>query len=179
MMVPLRIHLILLFAIAFCGGLCSYRLANASEQSDALILYPNARDVRSEQQGGTDQLINHVDAVYPASGVIDWISEKLQSTGWQPLMYDFLNPGLPSSHSQGWTYFLHGLADPEVCVHQWLGDWKDASGNIVRYGFRYQHRGCDTSNLSDLEVVAIYIPADVARKTQQVFEQWKKEHELR
>jgi hypothetical protein len=131
------------------------------------MLYPDATSIRFETRGSIDLLSYHVSSKFPATQVIDWISDKLQKTGWEPLKYDFLNPNLPSSHVTGWTYFLHGIKDPTVCVHQWLGDWKDASGNIVRYGFRYKQVGCSTLALTDLEVDGWYTPADVARQTQK------------
>lgn len=120
----------------------------------------------------------HVSSKFPATPVIGWISDRLQKAGWEPLKYDFLNPDSPSSHVTGWTYFLDGRKRPAPCVHQWLGDWKDASGNIVRYGFRYTQPGCSTFALTDLEVNAWYIPADVARQTQQHLEKWKKDGNL-
>ena len=79
----------------------------------------------------------------------------------------------------GWTYFLDGRKRPPPCVHQWLGDWKDAFGNIVRYGFRYAEPGCSTLDLTDLEVNAWYIPADVARQTQKNLEKWKQDGKLK
>lgn len=117
----------------------------------------------------------HVTSKFPATPVIELISKKLQKAGWEPLKYDFLNPSLPSSHVTGWTYFLDGTKDPTQCVHQWLRDWKDPSGNIVIYAFRYEQLGCSTSALTDLLVVAWYAPADVARQLQQASEQWKKD----
>ena len=50
----------------------------------------------------------------------------------------------------GWTYFLDGTKDPTQCVHQWLGDWKDPSGNIVTYGFRYEQLSCSTVALRQI-----------------------------
>jgi len=164
-----------ILCIVICAGLYNdWQQAGASERSVALISYPDATEIRFGEQGSTDRLSYHVSSKFPATPVIDWISDKLQKVGWEPLKYDFLNPNLPSSHLTGWTYFLDERKGPALCVHQWLGDWKDASGNIVRYGFRYAQPGCSTLALTDLEVNAWYIPADVARQTQQNLEKWKK-----
>jgi hypothetical protein len=171
------------FALLFCfvigAGLYEGRQqVDADERPAALILYPNATSIQSDQQGSSDRLSYHVSSKFPAAPVIDWISDELQKAGWEPLKYDFLNPNSPSSQVTGWTYFLDGRKSPAPCVHQWLGDWKDAPGNIVRYGFRYVDQGCSTLALTDLEVDVWYIPTDLARQTQQNLEKWKKDGKL-
>jgi hypothetical protein len=65
-----------------------------------------------------------------------------------------------------------------------MSQWKDSSGNIVEYVFRYespvhaQDPLCtnDTSNLTELEVDGIYWTASAVKQTNQAFEQWEKEH---
>ncbi|HKN09418.1 MAG TPA: hypothetical protein VJ376_08040, partial [Pseudomonadota bacterium] len=61
----------------------------------------------------------------------------------------------------------------------------DASGNIVRYVFRYKQPGCSMcdlddldvmSNLTDLEVTGTYIPAAVAQMEKEAVEQFEKGH---
>jgi hypothetical protein len=161
--------------VVFCGSLSFDRLAEGSEKTDALILYPGAKAVWSGIVGETRQLRYHLDVRYPASNVIDRITAQLREADWEPLSYDFLNPGLPPSRLRNWDGgFLEGLNQPETCVHLWAGDWKDASGDIVRYMFRYRHHGCATSDLTDLEVIGVYVPATVARQAQQATEQSKK-----
>jgi hypothetical protein len=173
-MIRRRTFLALLIYIAICTVLFNGRQpVEAAEHPAALILYPDATAIRFDKRGSIDLLSYHVSSKFPATPVIEWISDKLQKAGWEPLKYDFLNPELPSSHMTGWTYFLHGIKDPTVCVHQWLGDWKDASGNIVRYGFRYKQVGCGTLALTDLEVDGWYTPADAARQVQKLAKRMK------
>ena len=176
-MIRRRRFLALFVCIVICAVLYNGRQpAEAAEHPAALMLYPDATAVRFDKLGSLDRLGYHVSSKFPATPVIDWISDKLQKTGWEPLKYDFLNPELPSSQVTGWTYFLHSTKDPTVCVHQWLGDWKDASGDIVRYGFRYKQVGCSTLALTDLEVNVWYTPANVARQTQSAIAKWTKDH---
>jgi len=165
------LFVILVFVVQTLG---SMQLANAAEDNPALIVYPGGTGVMAHTRGGMDQLTYDVVAEFPAADVIGWISHKLERAGWEPLKYDFLNPGLQSSQVTGWEYFLDGIKDPIQCIHQWLGQWKDAAGNFVDYGFRYKRSGCETSDLTDLEVNAEYIPAAVFR---QMLEELKKEHE--
>jgi hypothetical protein len=167
--------LALFLCMVVCTGLCSGpRQLEAAEHPAALILYPRATAIKFDERGSTDRLSYHVSSQYPATPVIELVSTKLQRGGWEPLNYDFMNPNVPSSRLRGWQEILQGNKQP-VCIHQWLGDWRDASGNIVTYGFRYKQPKCSTVALTDLEVTAWYTPADVARQEKQVLEKWKKE----
>jgi hypothetical protein len=164
--------------IIICAGLSSgQQQAAAAERPAALILSPGSTGVRFDEQGNTARLSYHVSSKFPATSVIDWISDQLQKAGWKPLKYDFLNPNSPSSHVTGWPYQLDGTKNPALCVHQWLGDWRDPSGNIVRYGFRYKQLGCSTLALTDLEVTGWYTPADVVRQMQQLSDKLKKDRQ--
>lgn len=169
-----RIQIAFLLCIVICAAAYTgqQESVDAVERPSALLLYPNATDVWSGERGGSDQLAYHVHAKFPASGVIGWICYKLQEAGWEALTYDFLNPNLPSSRVQGWQQFPAGLKNRELCVHLWLGSWKDVSGNIVTYAFRYK-QPCSASNPNDLEVVAGYYPAIVARQLHDSAEQLK------
>jgi hypothetical protein len=176
-MVIVRPKLVFLLAIAICGGLffsCRGAVGhNPSGYSDALISYPGAKDVKFFEQNGTTQLIYEVEAKFPASGLIGRISYELEEKGWQALTYDYLNPDLPSSQVQGWTKFIDATKPTEQIVHQWLGDWKDDSENIVRYAFRYGYPKDGAPNLTDLEVSAIYIPAALAKQGQEAVGKFK------
>jgi hypothetical protein len=171
------IQVLVLFLIVVLVDLqtCGMQSVNADENA-ALIMYPSGTAVSTHTLGGTKELTYDVVAKYPASGVITWISQKLQKDGWEPLPYDSLEPDLSSSHVTGWQHFLDGTKKPILCVHQWLGDWKDAAGDVVTYAFRYTQPKCETSDLTDLEVSAIYSPEAVVQNGRQMFEQFKKEH---
>lgn len=158
----------------FAGLLCSGLKIEAAEPPAALTLYPGATDVRFDE-GNAVRVSYHVNSKFPAAPVLGWVSENLRKQGWKPLKYDFLNPSSLSSQVTGWEEIMAGINEPGICVHQWLGSWKDPSGDIVTYGFRYKSRGCSTSDLTDLEVNGWYASSDVARQTQQVLEKLKKE----
>jgi hypothetical protein len=171
------------FAIVVCIGvfvnlLCSSQLTEAGEPPAALISYPGATDVRFDE-GNAVRVSYRVNSKFPAAPVLGWVSENLRKQGWKPLKYDFLNPGSPSSQVTGWEELMAGTNQPGICVHQWLGSWKDSSGDIVTYAFRYKARGCGASELTDLEVNGWYASAEVARQTQQVLERLKKENDIK
>jgi len=171
-----RIFVHLPIFITCFATLCCSSLVGGSEQADVFVVYPNATRVWSGPVGDTTQLRYHLDAPYPASNVISWIAARLQKANWTALANDFLNPDLSPSRMRNWDGgFLEGLKDPGICVHMWTGDWKDPNGNIVRYIFRYRHRGCDTLDLTELEVTVIYMPATVVHRIQKVIGQSKKE----
>ena len=127
------------------------RAVEAAERPAALILYPDATGIQFDERGGADRLSYHVSLKFPAISIIQLIADKLGKGGWEALRYDFMNPNRPSSPLQGWQEFLDGTKKPALCVHQWLGEWKDASGNIVIYAFRYKQPKCSTLALTDIQ----------------------------
>jgi hypothetical protein len=50
---------------------------------------------------------------------------------------------------------------PTKTVHQWMGDWEDKYGNVIRYVFRYTYPKSEKKNLSNLQIHAIYTPASL------------------
>jgi hypothetical protein len=131
------------------------------------MVYSGARDVKFSKYKGTDQLTYRVSEKFPASALIDWISAQLQVKGWEPLLYDFLNPDLPSSPVTGWTKFVDARQAVRYIVNGWGADWKDHAENIVHYGLRYRYPESGDPNLTDLEVVVIYTPALLAKQGQE------------
>lgn len=152
--------------------------AGASQHSDALVIYPGATQIRSSKLGGTDQLSYHLKARLPASGVIDWISAQLWLKQWKWLPYDFLDPNntVGASQVRGWHSFLEPTGG---CVQQWMGDWKDSSGNVVRYVFRYKLPKSCAPDSDDLEVFAIYTPAALVKEGQDAWKKFKQKHKAR
>ena len=148
--------------------------AIASELRPGFFVYPNAKNVRWSKRG--PQLTYQVDIPYPAQPVLTSIATELSGEGWKPLANDFLNPSLPASKSNGWETYRRGISLTGICVHQWIQDWKDSAGNLVRYTFVYEHTGCDTSALRELQVFATYTSAEAARDQQRAIEKWKAEH---
>jgi hypothetical protein len=169
-------------AFVLCIVLCavlydSRRQVEADERPAALIQYPDATAVQYDGRESIFKLSYHVSLKFPAKPVIELISKKLQKDGWQPLKYYFMRPDTLSSQEQGWQQFMDVNEVPALCVRQWLGDWEDASGNIVTYGFRYAEVKC-TNAPSDLEVTGWYTPAYVARQTLEDLESHKKDNNL-
>ncbi|HET6456484.1 MAG TPA: hypothetical protein VFI02_18930 [Armatimonadota bacterium] len=159
-----RLAILLLLVTAFL--VAGYIFTRPSDPS-ALVLLPWATDVHAAKFKGTDQLQYKLTEAYPAKSALTHISEQLQSQGWKPLKEDYLNPGLPSSHVRGWTRFLDGTQQPEQEVRQWMADWTNARGDVVRYGLKYRWPLNGKEDLKTLSVTAIYIPADLARAGKQ------------
>ncbi len=128
--------------------------------SKALVVLPEAIDVNYViTEKGSIQLGYRMKEPYPANGIIDEVSAHLRKNGWTPLKEDYLNPGLLSSHVRGWSRF----EIPAKIVHQWIGDWKDEYGNIVRYAFRYTYPKKEKQNLSILTIYAFLTPASLVK----------------
>lgn len=165
----------LLFVSGICATVqCGVLRANAAEHPKVLLVYPHATGVSHSANGPSDQLTYHVEVKFPASNVIGWISYKLQKEGWEPLTNDFSNPQLPSSHVRGWGEVLYGPNRPGNCVHVWMGDWSNPSGDIVHYDFRYEQGERCTPDATDLKVTAMYVPSAAAQRARQVMEDYMK-----
>jgi hypothetical protein len=164
---------LLLLAVCEAGLTDQPYLAGAAEHPEALVVYVQATDVHFIKRGPSDQVTYHVRTKFPAAGVIDWISQRLREAGWRPLSNDSLDPSSSSSQMRSWHERLAGLNEPDICLRQWIGDWKDSSGNIVRYAFRYKEQ-CASKASTDLEVFAGYYSEAVVRQLDTAFEQFQK-----
>jgi hypothetical protein len=172
----LIVSLLSLVAIAYIAGCDRSFDKKPKNYSDALILLPKATEVRYYELGGSFQLTYKIATEYPAADLIATISNQLKQGNWQPLKEDYLNPGLSSSHVRGWTSFQDGTKKPPQIVHQWLADWENQAGEVVRYGFRYQYESGKTKDLKDLAVIAIFMPASLAKQTREKALEFTKKH---
>jgi hypothetical protein len=131
--------------------------------------------------GEQDQLMFTLKRPYPASDVIKEISEALSKKGWKPLKEDYLNSSLPTSQVRGWTDSLEAQKDNNLKKEfSWDGDWRNSSGDIVTYVFRYRvplkdkrdYGEVTASKASALYVVAFYLPVERVKSLQE----WTAKH---
>jgi hypothetical protein len=134
-----------------------------------LIVYPNAKDVNTHTEpNGQVSMIYRVDQNYPAQEILNHLKEVLMAKRWTPLMTDWLNPDIPSSHARGWTKWIDGTVTPNTRVHQWFAEWKNDKGDIVLYELRYDSRLDSYSQMtkppdnSRLRVTGIFVPRELA-----------------
>jgi hypothetical protein len=162
------------FSAALIFALCESMLCQAPADGGetlraCLLVTPGAANVKRSKSHGEDQLLYRVEAVYPAADVLRTITGRLKTMGWKPLE-DFLNPGLQSSHVRGWQYYEDQSKQPKTTVRVWQGDWQNVLGDIVTYRLEYRcgdNLCSSTRDLRNLEVIAIYIAADLAKHMKQ------------
>jgi len=130
--------------------------------SDSLIIVKGAKDLRYSKYEGTDQVIYDVVVQYPATQVLNEISKKLEAKDWKPLKEDYLNPGLLSSHVEGWTDFIDGTTKPRKKVHQWLAQWENKNRDIMWVALRYSYPEGSKANLKSLTVYMSFMPSELA-----------------
>ena len=140
--------------------------ANGDEKySASLVGTPLAKSPKYlKYQDGRQQVIYSTESEYPAEDVLSLVSAELKKRGWKPLPHDFLDPDAPSSHQRGWTFFEDHSQKPWTGVYAWIADWENGSHDIVRYALRYESPDNSTRNLKNLQVIALFIPADIAAK---------------
>lgn len=146
------------------GCLLAYGCSSSNENealkySDSLIVVSGAKNVHYTKLYGTDQIFYIVKTEYPAISVLQEISQKLQIRGWKPLKEDYLNPGMSSSHVQGWSDFIDMKNNT---VYQWLAQWENNNKDIIWCTLRYSYPRKGKVNLNDLTVSLVFIPGKLA-----------------
>jgi hypothetical protein len=159
----------ILMVLAYLLGGCNTRgtYPTKDNYSDSLVVAPFAHEVRFVKFHGTDQAAYSLQAEYPADDFINFIERQLESKGWQPLKEDYLNPGIPTSFVRGWGQFADATTRPESTVHQWMTDWENATGSIVRYTLTYRYHTGASPEMKTLHVSAVYMPAAIVKAMKQ------------
>lgn len=139
------------------------RANDEQKYSASLVVVPSAKSPKYlKYQDGRQQLIYATESEYPAEDVLSFISAELRKRGWRPLPQDFFNLEIPSSHQRGWTFFEDHTQKPWTGVYAWNADWENGSHDIVVYALRYDSPDNSTRNLKNLQVIALFIPAEIA-----------------
>ena len=159
----------LLFILGSLGPVQSsdfgQRANDGEKYSASLVVAPSAKSPKYlKYQDGRQQVIYSTESEYPAEDVLSFIRAELKKRGWKPLPQDFLNPEIPSSHQRGWTFFEDHTQKPWTGVYAWNADWENGSHDIVVYVLRYESPDNSTRDLKNLQVIALFIPADIAAK---------------
>ncbi|MFA6434985.1 MAG: hypothetical protein WCW52_09850 [Elusimicrobiales bacterium] len=128
-----------------------------AQYSKALIVLPGAMEVKYSKYRGTDQVFYKLTESYPASQALKQISAQLKVSGWIALKEDALNPGTPTSHVIGWENYI----DKTGKVYQWLADWKNENGDMLRYALQYRSTKTGTQISDMLQVTVIFSPAAI------------------
>jgi len=91
---------------------------------------------------------------------------KMTENKWRRLDYDSLNPQIKLNHARGpggiWD---HLMTEDGNHIYQWVEEWLDDEGNEVTYGLRYRASFERKEDPCTLEVVVIYLPAEITRRS--------------
>ncbi len=142
---------------------CAATMAWAEDCPEPLLRLPDAGGMVCQPFHGTHQISYRLNEPYPGDKALQFIRQRLELLGWLPLAEDFLNPGLQSAHFRGWVDFDDFTTDPHRTVHQWMGDWVDLDGRVLRYVLRYVYPLGGPKDLETLHVVGILTPKAMAR----------------
>jgi len=163
-----RFTLLLLVTLALSNF--HQRVDAAETMKPFFVVAPRAKKIQQSKFQGKDQLFYSVEAEYPAAGVLKVINTRLSKSGWKALDQDWLNPELQSSHIGGWFYYKDQVTTPATSVRGWQADWTNREGDILTYILEYrcpEDLCSSTEGLKDLKVIAIYTPAQLARRIRQ------------
>jgi hypothetical protein len=162
-------------ALAQVSG--SGRGANDEQKySASLVVAPFAKSPNYlKYPDGRQQVIYTTESEYPAEDVLSFIRVELKKRGWKPLPQDFFNPDTPSSHQYGWTFFEDHTQKPWTGVYAWSADWENVPHDITTYVLRYESSDNSTRNLKNLQVTALFMPAEIAAKMKRDGEHFRRE----
>lgn|ERR1700752_3498318 len=139
------------------------------KHSDSLLAAPSAKQPNHlTYPDGRQQLIYTIETAYPAEELLSFIRAELQKRGWKPLAEDFFNPGMPSSIQRGWSFFEDHAQQPWTGVYAWSADWENSMHDITQYVLRYESPDHSTRDLKNLQVIALFIPANIAVKMKRL-----------
>jgi hypothetical protein len=135
---------------------------------DNIIVIPGVKDFRFENLTTSAEVNCAVLVQYPAQDFITTLRGKLKSHRWIPMENSFLNPGLSSSHVDGWRKYGDPTRGPFLIVYEWVADWENDKGEVITYALRYYYPKDQPPDLHTLHVQAIYYPKNEvdALKTQ-------------
>jgi hypothetical protein len=144
--------------------------------SVSLVVAPFAKSPKYlKYSDGRQQVIYATESEYPAEDVLSFIGVELKKQGWKPLPEDFLNPGSPSSLQRGWTFYEDQTRIPKTGVFAWDADWENGQHDITSYVLRYESPNNSTRNLKNLQVIALFIPREIAAKMKSDAEKFKRD----
>jgi hypothetical protein len=133
---------------------------------DALIQLNNGTGVKYYELGGSLQMTYKILADYPATEVIETISNHLEKSKWYPMKEDFMNPGRQIEAPE-WTTFEDETNKPTQTVHQQILHWENQIGEVVIYWFFYRYESGKTKDLKNLTVTGVFCSAPLVQKTRE------------
>lgn len=162
--------LLSLFLVVFCiillfpSTVCHASTERPKEFPQSLLVVTDASELRYYTLEGTQQVNYRVKICYPGSKVLGELSDRMKQKAWILLNEDFLNPGIKSNYVRGeWSTFWDEKGN---YIYQWISDWKDTAGNVIRYNLRYVARDKQNSEKNcDMDVYGVYFPKKILEET--------------
>lgn len=117
--------------LALCAAACQQpRERLQTNLPSELILLPEARHVKYTRDDQSVTIGYEADLAFPADALLGAVKRALGNE-WRALNDIWLNPGVPSSHVTGWTYYPDGR-------HYWRAEWRAPDDRLVEYILQYQ-----------------------------------------
>ena len=152
------------------GAGCSRQEGGSQDPSDYapwLTAVDGAIEVTYGRNRGADQVHYTLKTPHPAEGFIESLNRRMGQDGWTPQKADFMNPDVPTAHATGWKIMTDYGVRPAARVHLWNGEWQNQAGDILVYVLSYRYPEAGPANLSDLDVMGLFIPRQAAEKAKQ------------
>ncbi len=136
----------------------------------SLWIPEEAREIRYYTLPENYQITSEMNVCFPAANIIEEMVNDMTNKGWKRLEFDFLNPEIKIKLHHARPYdslplkWGHFSTQDGMNAYQWIEDWEDPQGNIIRYALGYRSKNTVPTRMCDLAVLAIYDPAETVRK---------------
>jgi len=149
---------------------------DGQKYSDSLLVAPFSKNPEFlKYPDGRQQLIYANENEYPAEDVVSFLRRELKKRGWKLLPQYFDNPDKPSSYRRDWEFIEDQTQSPSKATWQWAADWENGSHDITRYFLEYESPTNSPLDSKSLQVIALYIPAEIAAKMKRDAENFKRD----
>lgn len=157
--IPTSLMLIAIFNPGLLGGTffvdsdSTFTSEQLEDWPDWLVPLEGASEVHygTAHTFGIKSLHFKMQESYPATKVLDIISERLENAGFRKLEYDLLNPDILSAHDRGWSEHFEAVK-PLMKVHSWSAEWINQKDEIVDVALWYRYPEAGPEDLNSLSV---------------------------
>jgi hypothetical protein len=85
------------------------------------------------------------------------------------------NPEKPSSERSGWEFMEDQTQKPSKATWQWSAEWENGYQDITMYFLKCESPTNPPLDAKNLQVTALYIPAEIAAKMMRDGEKFKQD----
>jgi len=138
---------------------CSPSKDSIPEYISTNVLIPTkAKNVKYVKLDNSYQIYYDIDVKFPSKNFIENLIQFMSDKKWIRQQTDFNDSSIKLNHAINPPLWSHFYITNEKEKYQWIEDWKDKKGNVIRYGLTYLNdMNQDINKNRNLNLVVIII----------------------